>query len=75
VHTFVPEDDGFESMGFTKIVEATSSVASSLRATLRQMRGAVNMAQGIKRAALLIDGRAVAVSSVTDAEIDSLFPN
>lgn len=75
VHSFVPEDDGFESMGFTKIVEATSSVASSLRATVRQMRDAVNDAQGIKRAELLIDGRAVAVSSLTDAEIDGLFPN
>jgi hypothetical protein len=75
VHSFVPEDDGFESMGFTKIVEATSSVASSLRATVRQMRDGINAAQGIKRAELLIDGRAVAVSSLTDAEIDSLFPD
>lgn len=39
VHSFVPEDDGFESMGFTKIVEATSSIASSLRATVRQGPG------------------------------------
>ena len=74
VHAFVPEDDGFESMGFTKVLEATSSVASSLRATVRQMRDGINAAQGIKRAELLIDGRAVAVSSLTDAEIDGLFP-
>ena len=75
VHSFVPDDDGFESMGFSKIVEATSSVAASLRETVRQMRDGINAAQGIKRAELLIDGRAVAVSSLSDAEIERLFPD
>lgn len=69
------EDDGFESAALTQIVEASSAVGSALRTAVVEMRELVRSAQGLRRAELLIDGRPVALSSLTDEEIDALFPD
>ncbi len=77
VLTTTPDDDdmGYESFGVSTIIEATSSVATSLRTTVRMMRDNINAATDIRRAELSIDGRSVPIGQLTDAEIDALFPD
>ena len=76
VVTTTPDEDdmGYESLGISTIITATSAVAASLRETVRTMRDNINAAANIQRAELLIDGRSVPVGQLSDAEIDALFP-
>ena len=70
-----PGADGTRGLGFSTLIEVSSSVGSSLRETVRRMRDAVKATQGLQRAELEFGGKKIVVSALTDANIDALFPD
>ena len=71
----VPEldDDGFESLGITTLLDVSARTADDLRAALRRAREVVSATVNIRRAEVTVDGRVIAVGQLTDAQIDALF--
>ena len=61
--------------GFSQIAELTADTASSIRAALRRLRDTVTAIAGLQRAEIEVNGRAWAISALTDAQIDELFPD
>ncbi len=73
VVTLEPEE-GTRFPGFSQIAELTAA-ASSLRTAVRRLRDTVQSIEGLQRAEIEAGGKTWAVSSLTDAQIDELFPD
>ena len=69
------DDDGFESIGLTTLLDLTATVAADMRRTIKRLRDTTVDAVNIRRAEVTVDGRTMIVGQLTDDEIDALFPD
>ena len=73
VTTLEPEE-GTRFPGFSRIAEITAGAASDMRAAVRELRAKVQSIAGLQRAEIDVNGKTWAVGSLSDAQIDELFP-
>jgi len=67
------DDDGFESVGLTTLLDITADAATDMRAALKRLRASIDGAVNIRRAEITVDGQTLVVGQLTDEQIDALF--
>ncbi len=67
-------DDEYESLGIQTLMQGTAIAGPAVGALVTAVRAATKDVPTVRQVTLVIDGRRVALSSLTDAEVEALLP-
>jgi hypothetical protein len=67
-------ETGYESSLLTTVMEATADLGADLAGLARSLRDRAAPLTSMRAVTLEIDGRAVSLTGLSDADIDALFP-
>jgi hypothetical protein len=68
------DDDDYESLGLHTLLQGTATYGPAVGALVATLRNASKKSPNITRVTLVIDGRSVALSSMSDADVEKLLP-
>jgi hypothetical protein len=68
------DDDFYESLGLQTLLQGTATAGPAVAALITTLRSSARRSPNITQVNLVIDGRQVPLSRLTDAEIEQLLP-